>query len=206
MRWGMIAWETWLMLNAMHEDIDRVLISQWQINARLQEMARQITRDIQAGQKGIETPELTIVPIMTGAMIFTADLIRDIPVAMKIGLMTVSSYPGDSTASRGSQFVSQHLPDVRGHHVLLLDDILDSGGTLKLVVPKLLELGAAEVKTCVLLRKNRPEAMATPCDYVGFDIPDEFVVGYGLDYNNYYRNLPDISILKPSAIERRKVK
>lgn len=190
----------------MHEDIDRVLISQWQINARLQEMARQITRDIQAGQKGAEAPELTIVPIMTGAIVFAADLMRDIPIAMKIGMLTVSSYPGDAISTRGSTFVSQNLPDIRGHHVLLLDDILDSGGTLKLVVPRLMELGAAEVKTCVLLRKNRPQAMATPCDYVGFDIPDEFVVGYGLDYNNYYRNLPDIAILKPEAIERRKQK
>lgn len=187
----------------MHADIARVLISQYQIRARLEEMARQITRDISSGQGGIEAPELSIVPIMTGAMIFASDLIRDIPIMMRISMMTVTSYPGASTSTQGSKF-GGNLPDVKGRHVLLVDDILDSGGTLNLVVPKLRDLGAAEVKTCVLLRKNRPQAMTTPCDYVGFDIPDEFVVGYGLDYNNYYRNLPDIVTLTQAAIERRR--
>lgn len=188
----------------MHRDIDRVLISQWQINARVQEMARAITADIVKGQPGVDGPEMTIVPVMTGAMIFTSDLIRQIPFAMRIGLLTVSSYPGAATTTQGSKFSAERLPDLRGKHVLAVDDILDSGGTLRLVVPRLLELGAAEVKTCVLLRKDRPEAKTTPADYVGFDIPDEFVVGYGLDYNDYYRNLPDIVTLKKEAIERRK--
>jgi hypoxanthine phosphoribosyltransferase len=88
--------------------------------------------------------------------------------------------------------------------VLLLDDILDSGGTLKLVVPALKQAGAASVKTCVLLRKDRPAAREFEVDYVGFEIPDEFVVGYGLDYNNYYRNLPDIVTLTQAAIDARK--
>jgi hypoxanthine phosphoribosyltransferase len=86
--------------------------------------------------------------------------------------------------------------------VLLIDDILDSGGTVQLVVPILRELGAATVKTCVLLRKDRPSAREVHVDYVGFEIPDEFVVGYGLDYNNYYRNLPDIVTLKADVIRR----
>lgn len=189
----------------MHADIERVLISQWQINARVQEMARQITLDIARGQPGPEAPEMTIVPIMTGAMIFASDLIRHIPIAMRIGMLTVSSYPGAATSSQGSKFGSEEkLPDLRGRHVLVIDDILDSGGTLRLVVPRLLALGAAEVKSCVLLRKDRPEAKSTPADYVGFDIPDEFVVGYGLDYNNYYRNVPDIVTLRREAVERRK--
>ena len=85
--------------------------------------------------------------------------------------------------------------------MLLIDDILDSGGTIKLVIPALRELGAASVKSCVLLRKDRPSAKAVQVDYVGFEIPDEFVVGYGLDYNNYYRNLPDIVTLKPHLYE-----
>ena len=86
--------------------------------------------------------------------------------------------------------------DLRGHHVLVLDDILDSGGTLHMVVPALREMGAASVKSCVLLRKDRPAVHAVHVDYVGFEIPDTFVVGYGLDYNDYYRNLPDIVTLK----------
>ena len=87
--------------------------------------------------------------------------------------------------------------------MVLVDDILDSGGTIKAVVPMVQSLGAASVKVCVLLRKDRPAAKEVHADYVGFEIPDEFVVGYGLDYNNYYRNLPDIVTLSPEAIARR---
>ena len=186
----------------MRRDIERVLIPREQIAARIAEMAAQITAD-HSPPAMPDGDEITIVPILTGAMIFTCDLIRQIPIAMRIGLLTVSSYPGSSVRSQGSQVLSQQLGDVRGRHVLLLDDILDSGGTLRLVVPILRDLGAVSVKTCVLLRKNRPEARDVPADYVGFDIPDEFVVGYGLDYNNYYRNLPDIVTLSNEAIERR---
>ena len=109
---------------------------------------------------------------------------------------------GSSLRTQGSQVLGQQLGDVKGRHVLLIDDILDSGGTLKLVKPQLESLGAATVKTAVLLRKDRPAAREVQADYVGFEIPDEFVVGYGLDYNNYYRNLPDIVTLNREAIER----
>jgi hypoxanthine phosphoribosyltransferase len=186
--------------NPMHRDISRVLISQYQIGARVREMAQQITDDWQ--RDGDD--DITIIPILTGAMIFCGDLIRHMPVQLKIGLLAVSSYPGASLRTQGSQIVSQQVGDIHGRHVLLLDDILDSGGTLKLVVPAMQELGAEKVRTCVMLRKNRPEAKAVQVDYVGFDIPDEFVVGYGLDYNNYYRNLPDIVTLTGEAIERHK--
>ena len=123
---------------------------------------------------------------------------------MKIGLMTVSSYPGASIRTQGSQVLGQQLGDVKGRHVVIVDDILDSGGTIKLVVPAIQKLGAASVKVCVLLRKDRPAAKEVPVDYVGFEIPDEFVVGYGLDYNNYYRNLPDIVTLRPEVIAHAK--
>ena len=185
----------------MHGDIDRILIPQEKIAARVRELAREITADHTPPAVSGEA-EISIVPILTGAMIFTADLIRHVPIAMKIGLMTVSSYPGASIRSQGSTMLGQQLGDVRGRHVLLIDDILDSGGTLKLVVPLVKELGAETVKTCVLLRKDRPAARETPVDYVGFEIPDEFVVGYGLDYNDYYRNLPDIVVLKQDVIGR----
>lgn len=183
----------------MRDDIDRILITQEQIGRRVGELALQITADHQRADGG---GEVTMVPILTGAMIFCCDLMRRIPIAMRIGLMTVSSYPGAAVASRGSQVVSRQLGDVAGRHVVLLDDVLDSGGTLRATLPVLRELGAASVKTCVLLRKDRPSARALPVDYVGFDIPDEFVVGYGLDYNNYYRNLPDIVTLTSAAIAR----
>jgi hypoxanthine phosphoribosyltransferase len=177
-------------------DIERVLISQHQISARVRELAQQIMLD-HAPDGANGSAEVTIVPILTGAMIFTGDLIRQLSIKMRIGLITVSSYPGASLRSQGPQILGRQLGDIRGRHVLLIDDILDSGGTVKSVVPILQELGAATVKTCVLLRKDRPSAREMAIDYVGFEIPDVFVVGYGLDYNDYYRNLPDIVTLKP---------
>jgi hypoxanthine phosphoribosyltransferase len=182
----------------MQADIDRILISRDRIAKRVGELAKQITTDFAITGEGAE---MTIVAVMTGAMVFCCDLIRQIPMPMKIGLTMVSSYPGVSVKAQTPKVLGQHLSDVRGRHVLLVDDILDSGGTVGLVVPLLQDLGAAVVRTCVLLRKDRPEAAARNVEYVGFDIPDEFVVGYGLDHNDYYRNLPDIVTLKPSVFE-----
>ena len=195
----------------MRGDIDRVLIPQERIAQRVRELAGQITADHQPPGGDADPPrragsrnagEITIVPVLTGAMIFCADLIRHIPIAMRIGLLTVSSYPGRSVQTQGSQLLGKQFGDLTGRHVLLLDDILDSGGTLRMVQALLAESGAASVRTCVLLRKDRPAARDVPVDYVGFEIPDAFVVGYGLDFNDYYRNLPDIVTLKPEAIER----
>ncbi|HEX8915323.1 MAG TPA: hypoxanthine phosphoribosyltransferase [Humisphaera sp.] len=185
----------------MNADIERVLITREQIDERVRDLAARITAD-HSVPDGHEAPEVTIVPILTGAMIFCADLMRHIPIHMKCGLLTVSSYPGASLRTQGSQLLGNQLGDVRGRHVLIVDDILDSGGTIKLIVPIVRELGAASVRSCVLLRKDRPAAKDVHVDYWGFEIPDEFVVGYGLDYNNYYRNLPYIGTLKPAAIER----
>ena len=181
----------------MQGDIDRILISRERIAARVAELARQITSD-QAAQ-GTVAP-VTIIPILTGAMIFCADLIRQMPGAMQIALLGVSSYPGKSLTSQGPQLIAQQLGNVAGRHVLLVDDILDSGGTLRAVRTLLNVQNPASVRSCVLLRKDRSAARETPVDYVGFEIPDEFVVGYGLDFNNYYRNLPDIVTLKSAVI------
>lgn len=180
----------------MRRDVHRVLISQERIAGRVAELARAITAD-HAGDGG----QLVMVPIMTGAMIFCSDLIRQIPMHLQIGLLTVTSYPGASIVSQGARVLSQQLQHVRGRRVVVVDDILDSGGTIQLVGGLLRELQAASVKTCVLLRKARANAVAV-ADYVGFDIPDEFVVGYGLDFDNYYRNLPDIVTLRPEVIDR----
>jgi hypoxanthine phosphoribosyltransferase len=183
----------------MQGDVDRILIPQDRIAARVRELAAQITKDhFSPGDDG----EITIVPILTGAMIFCGDLIRHIPMQMQIGLLTVSSYPGASIRTQGSTVLGQQLGDLTGRHVLLVDDILDSGGTVRLVSKLLREKGAATVRVCVLLHKDRPESRDISADYVGFEIPDEFVVGYGLDFNNYYRNLPDIVTLKREVIER----
>ena len=183
----------------MQGDIERVLLDGKTIAARVREMAEQITRD--HSPPNVEgDAEVTIVPILTGAMIFAADLIRGIPLAMRINLMTVSSYPGRNVRSRGSEVLSQQLHDVAGRHVVLVDDILDSGGTLAAVVPVLRDAGAASVRTAVLLRKKLATPPRMEADYVGFEIPDEFVVGYGLDYDNLYRNLPDIVVLRAEAL------
>lgn len=181
----------------MRQDIAKVLIDAAAIEKRVAELAAQITRDVASRD------EITIVPILTGSFIFVADLIRKLPLRMKIRLTSVSSYPGAATSSRGAklqQELSMLPPDFRGLHVLLVDDILDSGNTLRLVKDLLLKKNPASLRTCVLLRKERPEAMAMPVDFVAFDIPDEFVVGYGLDFDGYYRNLPDICTLRPEVI------
>jgi hypoxanthine phosphoribosyltransferase len=183
----------------MQADVDRILIGRQEIARRVRELARQITAD-HAAEGGAD--EITIVPILTGAMIFCGDLIREIPIILRIGLITVSSYPGRSVTSQGVQVIEQQLDHVRGRHVLLVDDILDTGNTLRLVSGIVRDGGAASVRTCVLLRKDRPSARALKADYVGFDIPDTFVVGYGLDFNDYYRNLPDIVTLKREVLER----
>jgi hypoxanthine phosphoribosyltransferase len=185
----------------MLDDIERVLIPRQDIQRRVAELADDILRD-HLPAAPTQRPEITMVPILTGAMIFCCDLMRHIPIAMKVGLVTVSSYPGVSVQTQGSTVLARQLRDIRDRHVLLVDDILDSGGTLRAVQPMLRELGAATVRTCVLLRKNRPEARATPVDYVGFDIPDEFVVGYGLDFDDYYRNLPDVVTLKRQLFDK----
>jgi hypoxanthine phosphoribosyltransferase len=184
----------------MRRDIDRVLLSRQQIADRVQEMAAEITSD-HLRLELAEPAGLTIVPILTGAMIFCSDLIRHIPIAIRIGLMGISSYPGRSIASQGASVVANQVGNVQGQHVLLVDDILDSGNTIRLVRSVLREQAPLSLKTCVLLRKDRPGTGDIPVDYVGFDVPDEFVVGYGLDFDNYYRNLPDIVTLKRDVIE-----
>ena len=189
------------MQSDFDRDFDRVLIPQARIAQRVRELAAEIVADHTPPRMAGDA-EVSIVPILTGAMIFAADLIRHMPIPMKIGLMTVSSYPGSAVRSQGATVLAQQLKHVAGRHVLLVDDILDSGETLKTVVPLLKEVGAATVKTAVLLRKDRPAARAVHADYVGFDIPDEFVVGYGLDYDDYYRNVPDIVTLKAEVIGR----
>jgi hypoxanthine phosphoribosyltransferase len=187
----------------MKDDIDRVLISRQQIADRVRELARQITADA-AGLRRAQPSrggDMTIVAIMTGALVFCSDLIREIPISMKMGLIMVSSYPGASIRAQSAQVLGRHLGDIRGHQVLVVDDILDSGGTISQVVPMLRDLGAADVRSCLLLRKDRPSARKVHADYVGFDIPDEFVVGYGLDFNGLYRNLPEIVTLKPAVYQ-----
>jgi hypoxanthine phosphoribosyltransferase len=182
----------------MQGDIERVMIDRDAIGRRLDELAAQIAADLD-DVAASDPCEITLVPILTGSIIFVSDLIRRLPLKMQIHLISVSSYPGTATTSQGARVEQAltRLPDsLAGRNVLLIDDILDSGHTLRLVTQELRQRGPASLHTCVLLRKGREAAMNTPVDYVAFDIPDEFIVGYGLDYDGYYRNLPDIVSLK----------
>ncbi|MGP1272268.1 MAG: hypoxanthine phosphoribosyltransferase [Phycisphaerales bacterium] len=186
----------------MHRDIAQVLISQDRIRERVAAMAEQIVRDtpVDAGEQ--DDGSLVLVPVMTGAMVLTADLIRHMPLKLRMELVAVSSYPGRSMASKGAKLATELSSDLAGKHVVIVDDILDSGHTIAVLRSLIEEQRPASVRVCVLLEKLREDgpAVAT-ADYVGFRIPDEFVVGYGLDYDGYYRNLPEVVTLKREAIE-----
>ncbi|MHC4415685.1 MAG: hypoxanthine phosphoribosyltransferase [Planctomycetota bacterium] len=161
-------------------DLDQILIDRDRIARRVAELAAQISRDLAYLQ---EEGEIVLVPILTGSIIFLADLIRQLPQKLRIEVVTVDSYPGRTTRSKGAKIVGSLGQELEGKHLLLVDDILDSGSTLRLMRTELARRQPRSLRACVLLRKQRPTAMQTPCEYVGFDIPDVFVVGYGLDYN-----------------------
>lgn len=178
----------------MHNDIASILHHETTILSRLDGMARDIMRDYQG-------KDLTVVAILQGGLILMADLLRRVQLPLLIETITVSSYHGGTESSGTVTFLQNRLPDLTGRHVILLDDILDSGRTLHAIRGKLTaECAPASVRICVLLRKRKHRACAVDADYVGFDIDDEFVVGYGLDYEGRYRNLPYIGVLSPEAI------
>ncbi len=177
-------------------DVERILIPRDRIAARVGELGAEIARDLDALDDG---GDIVLLPILTGSVIFVADLMRHLPQRVRISVVTVSSYPGASTSSKGAALVGAIPEDLAGRHVLIVDDILDSGGTIRLIRDTVMARNARSVRACVLLRKKIEAAMSTPCEYVGFDIEDEFVVGYGLDYDDYYRNLPDVAVLRPEA-------
>jgi hypoxanthine phosphoribosyltransferase len=177
----------------MIRDIDHILIARGAISDRVRELGQAITNHLDE----VETDqEIVLVAVMTGSIIFVADLMRHLPMKIRIQLMTASSYIGKSTTSNNDPTLGE-LPDVEGRHVLLVDDILDSGKTLTRIRSELQSLQPKSIQSCVLLRKKLPSAMEVPCEYVGFEIEDEFVVGYGLDYDGYYRNFPDIGVICP---------
>lgn len=176
----------------MRKDLDCILFTQPQIASRVRELADEIAETY----RDDEETGLTLVTILSGSLIFLADLMRCLPLRMKIGLITVSSYAGATTESRGAKVLQELNTDVEGRHVLIVDDILDTGNTLRLVRRQLAERRPRSIRSCVLLRKPDKAPADVPADFVGFDIEDVFVVGYGLDYNDHYRNLPDIGVLR----------
>jgi hypoxanthine phosphoribosyltransferase len=174
----------------MQGDLERVIYGEEEIAARLDELAVQITEDYRG-------KDLTVLAILNGSLIFMADLLRRIPLPLELDCLRVKSYFGGTVSTGRVQFDHAALPLVQDRHVLLLDDILDSGNTLAAISGTIrLEAGPLSVKSCVLLRKKKKRILSIGADYVGFDIEDEFVVGYGLDYQERYRNLPYIGVLK----------
>jgi len=176
----------------MRNDIERVLIDEAVILKRLDSMAADIERDFPGGK-------LVVIILLKGALVFAADLLRRVERVLEIECLNVASYHGGTESSGKVDFLDRHFPEVNGRHVLLLDDILDTGRTLHAVCQRLIEEGAVAVHTAVLLAKDKERAEEVQADYVGFEIGDEFVVGYGLDFQGRYRNLPYVGVLKLSA-------
>ncbi|HET6572820.1 MAG TPA: hypoxanthine phosphoribosyltransferase [Fimbriiglobus sp.] len=168
------------------------LITADQIRVRVDELAA----DVRAAYAG---KPFTVVGILTGSLVFLADLIRRIDLPHQIGLVQASSYRGTATSPGELVIRDELLPDVRGRHLLVLDDILDTGQTITRLVTHLRAKGTASVRTCVLLRKVGRQRVPFEPDFCGFSIPDKFVIGYGLDYNDEYRHLPFIGVLPDGA-------
>lgn len=176
----------------MDQDILKVLYSEQEIARRIREMGAQMFEDLQ-------DKEPLFVSVLRGAFIFMADIVRACQVRCDVEFIAVSSY-GNSTSSSGVVQITHDIQqDISGRHLVVIEDILDSGNTLYFLKQYFMTKGAASVSICTLLDKpSRRTKMITP-DYTGFVVPDEFVVGYGLDYGQKYRNLPYIGVLKPEV-------
>lgn len=177
----------------MQEDLERILFDEATIHRRLDELAARISEDYR-------DRELTVVAILNGSVILMADLLRRIPLPLKLDCLSVASYHGGTKSVGELVFRQVSLPDVAGRHILILDDILDSGVTLATIREKLETAAPLSIRICVLLEKKRARTRAVDPDYVGFEIADEFVVGYGLDYMERYRNLPCIGVLRKELV------
>ena len=171
------------------KEVERILITEEQIARRVKTLAREIERDF----RGRET---VVVSLLSGTVMFLADLMRHISLPMRLDFIGVSSY-GSGTESGDLVFTKELRIDVRGRDVLLIDDILDTGKTMSRVLPKLKLLKPRRIKVCVLLDKAERRVEKIKADYVGFSVPDFFVVGYGLDFAERYRNLPFVGVLHP---------
>ena len=179
----------------MQSVISKVLFSEEQIEARVKELGEAIKRDY-------EGQPLAVIGVLRGGAVFCADLIRAIDIPLELSFIEASSYK-DATTPQGDVWVSYSKDfTAAGKHILIAEDIIDTGHTLKAVKERLLKEGALSVKTCCILNKPSRRQANITADYVGFDIPDEFVVGYGLDYASKYRNLPYIGILSRKVYEK----
>ncbi len=175
-----------------HPDIQEIVLTESQIRDRVRELGAEISRDY-AGRS------ILLIAVLRGAALFIADLARDISVPVELDFMAVSSY-GSATKSSGVVRILKDLDEtIEGRDVLVVEDVLDTGLTLKYLLKNLASRGPASLEIVTLLSKEGKQRVPISCRYVGFSIPDKFVVGYGLDFAERYRNLPYVGILKPSA-------
>ena len=177
----------------MEKDIQEILITEEQIQTRIRELGQILTEEY-------ADKDPVIIGVLKGVVIFYADMIRQIKVPCQMDFMWISSYEG--TDSTGNMIVRKDISaDIKGRHVLILEDIYDTGNSLTFVHEHLRSKEPASLKICTLLDKpsRRKEGVTLQADYVGFEVPNAFVVGYGLDFNEHYRNLPYVGILKPEA-------
>ena len=179
----------------LEQDVDQVLITEQQLDERIKEMGHQIAEDYQG-------EPLTIVGILKGAVIFFADLARAIDLPLQMDFMSVSSYGSGTTSSGVVKIIKDLDADVTGRHILLVEDIIDTGITLAYLKEYLSNRGARSVKICTLLDKPTRREKAVHVDYIGFTMPDEFLIGYGVEYAENYRNLPYVASLKRSVYEK----
>ena len=181
------------MEKTVHEDIAYVLLEHHRIQQRVQELAQQITRDY------AETDDLLMVGVLKGSVMFMVDMARSLQRHIALDFIAISSY-GQSTQTSGVVRMLKDLDtDIGGQHVLIVEDIVDSGLTLAYLRESFQRRNPASLRICTLLNKSERRQADVIVDYVGFDIPNEFVVGYGLDYAERYRNLPYIGVLRPAV-------
>ena len=180
----------------MHHDIDKILIPAEDIQAKVREMGEQIAHDY------APLGDLLLVGVLKGCIMFMVDLARAIHIPLGIDFIATSSY-GQSTESSGVVRLLKDLDtDIAGRQVLIVEDIIDSGLTLDYLRGQLVRRNPASLRVCALLNKPERRIADVPVDYLGFDIPNEFVVGYGLDYGERYRNLPYIGVLKQEVYQQ----
>ena len=179
----------------MHPDVKEILLNETQIATRVAELGAQITEDYRG-------EEVLVVCVLNGAMPFTADLMRKLEGDFRLDTIVASSY-GAGTVSSGTVTIKKDLrEDITGRNVLLVDDVFDTGLTLSLLVTELQKRNAKSVKSCAFLSKPARHEVDYRPDYIGYEIPDAFVIGYGLDYAEKYRNLPFVGVLKPCVYEK----
>ncbi len=174
----------------MHNDIAKILISEAKLQDRVKELGAQISADY-AGK------DLLLVCVLKGGVLFLSDLLRAINIPVSIDFMATSSYGASTTASGVVRIIKDLDTPLEGRNVLIIEDIIDTGHTLDYLVRILNERKPASLRVCTLLNKPERREIDIQVDYIGFDIPNEFVVGYGLDYGEKYRNLPYVGVLKP---------